>query len=386
VILLKKYPTLFSKSTNGTKEWTISVYQDHDIGIISSYYGLVIGKKQSSIVRIDYGKNIGKRNETTAIEQALKEAESKWFNKFKTSFETLEELDTIGSKFISPMLALKFKTRSHDIKYPCLIQPKLDGVRCISESFMKDLSQDIKYTSRTGMEFYSLDILNKPINEIFKYIKNPLDGEIFTFDIDFEEIISAVRRNKKLNVLKDKLQYWVYDIVDVNLDFINRNKMTQLVFTKLGTLDVLKDTYHIGNIYMCPTYVANSKEEVLEYHEKFIESGYEGTIIRNAMGVYRLGPSRSKNLQKLKNFITDEFEIVNIVDGIGKDENTAIFICRAKNGRQFRVKPEGSYEQRHEWFLSKEHLIGKQLTVSYHRLSRYGIPKFATGITVRDYE
>lgn len=384
--LIKTFPTLFSNSSNGTKEWTITVWETDGVGIICSVYGLIIGKKQTSEVAIKKGKNIGKRNETTPVEQALKEATSKWKKKLRTSFESLAELDSKGNKYTSPMLALQYSKRSHNIEFPCFVQPKLDGVRCVTKEVNKGIFVDIEYMSRTGHEFKTLDILSNSLHEIFKYIDIELDGELFTSDIAFEEIVSCVKGNKNLNKLNNKLQYWVYDVIDTKSDFIKRNIILNNIFLAYGEFDILKQTHHIGNIYLCPTHVVNNKEEILELHESFVEAGYEGTIIRNMKGFYKLGPSRSKDLQKKKDFIDDEFEIVNILDGVGKDQETAIFFCKARNGKIFRVKPEGTWEQRHEWFLNKDHLIGKQLTVKYQCLSRYGIPKFATGITVRNYE
>ena len=33
---------------------------------------------------------------------------------------------------MKPMLAHEFKKNKHKVKYPCIVQPKLDGIRCIA--------------------------------------------------------------------------------------------------------------------------------------------------------------------------------------------------------------------------------------------------------------
>ena len=76
-------------------------------------------------------KNIGKVNETTPEQQAILEMESKWIAKLKEGyFETVEE--AVGQEVVLPMLAKEFSKEEHKISYPVYIQPKLDGMRCLS--------------------------------------------------------------------------------------------------------------------------------------------------------------------------------------------------------------------------------------------------------------
>ena len=38
----------------------------------------------------------------------------------------------------------------------------------------------------------------------------------------------------------------------------------------------------MDNIKLAETFEVNSKEELIEYHKKFMEEGYEGSIIRHS--------------------------------------------------------------------------------------------------------
>jgi len=46
-------------------------------------------------------------------------------------------------------LAMDYKKRGHNIVYPCYVQPKLDGIRCLATR----KGNTITYTSRDEKEF-----------------------------------------------------------------------------------------------------------------------------------------------------------------------------------------------------------------------------------------
>ncbi len=111
---------------------------------------------------------------------------------------------------IKPMLAHKFNPDK--AVFPALMQPKLDGVRCV---FTKQGA-----FSRTGKEFKNVDHIIETLKPLFKkypYIK--LDGELYNHKLkdDFEKIISLVRKTKP--TFEDRkeaeklVQYHIYDIV-----------------------------------------------------------------------------------------------------------------------------------------------------------------------------
>ena len=116
----------------------------------------------------------------------------------------------------------------------------------------------------------------------------------------------------------------------------------------------------------------------------FVSQGHEGIMIRDSMSTYEIG-KRSNYLLKYKAFQTEEYPIVDVKEGTGREKGTAIWIC--KTGEQhFSVKPEGTLEKRREYLTEKEKYIGKQLTVRFQNLTAIGVPRFPVGVVVRDYE
>jgi len=123
-------PILYKKTnTNAIQYWKINVSgQDscQAVGIITVEYGqLNTSSPQITRDTVMEGKNEGKKNETTPLQQALKEAKSKWIKQKKKGYiESLEHAqlgstDAVITGGINPMLAQKFSEQNHKINYPC---------------------------------------------------------------------------------------------------------------------------------------------------------------------------------------------------------------------------------------------------------------------------
>ena len=130
-----KYSKLYKKTSTGKiQEWEIST-EDNKIITVQ---GQQNGKKQEYKEFIKEGKNIGRSNETTPAQQAQAEAQSRWDKKHNKDYHlTIEECNTtvkIANRGgYLPMLAQSYKKHAErHLKYPCYIQKKYDGLRCIS--------------------------------------------------------------------------------------------------------------------------------------------------------------------------------------------------------------------------------------------------------------
>lgn len=312
------------------------------------------------------GVNIGKSNETTYLEQAINNAKS-IINKLKDAGFTEElptgKFNTDANGKLKPMLAKSFNEKR--IKFPCIVQPKYDGVRCtISES-----SSGIDIISRKGKP-YKIPHLETWASTHRGLL--PLDGELYNHgELTFQEIVSAV---KKLSPLTNSIRYVVYDRP---IDGVtNEYRWKKLVSDFSGFKDM--------PAYLSSYDICHNMDEVWACHKKYVAEGYEGAIIRNMDGLYEFG-FRSNNLIKLKVFEDKEFEIVGVEEATGRDAGTAIFVCKCKGGI-FNVKPQGSRELRAKYFRQRKSLIGKKVTVQFQGLSDDGIPRFPSAVAIRDYE
>lgn len=363
----ERFRKLYSRTKDG---------QLRSFSIICRYYreNLVVmttkkrvepnGKMTYDNYKYTEGKNLGRANETSAWEQCLMEAKS-MVNRLKdkgysTDIPTNEKVD------MKPMLAIKWDESK--VKFPCMIQPKLDGVRCL---MYEDENKDVHLMSRRGKE------LNIPHIKAFLEKRRdllPLDGELYNHDsLSFQGIISAV---KKLSKNTDKIKVVIYD---KPIEGYTNRKRQLAINLSVG---MIKGDAPLTAL---ETYRCETMEDILKYHKEFTSKGYEGSIIRNMDGLYEFG-YRSHNLIKLKDFYDEEFPIVDVQEASGRDKGTAIFVLRAKNGHTFNARPQGSKELRSQYLRDRDKLIGKQCTVKYQELSDYGIPRFPSAIAIRDYE
>jgi DNA ligase-1 len=247
---------------------------------------------------------------------------------------------------VLPMLAHKYEDRKRYVSEPMYVQPKLDGVRILVNN-----KGGISRTGKVvpGTEHWGKDLKDGEF----------LDGECYVHGMDFESITSAFK------TAPEKLEFHVFDYYDVNRPHLTfEERMTHVTVE---------------------TQLVRRKEDLRDVHDAFATRGYEGIMIRNPRSAYEPG-KRTNGLLKMKMFETDEFTIVGVHEGTGRDIGTPIWECETKEKVRFSVRPEGSMESRREAFARRKDLVGKMLTVRYQNMTAAGVPRFPVGIAIRDYE
>ena len=368
------FPTIYGIEKNGkTKVWNASIKVEKNGNAISTItYGQIDGKQQTTERVYTEGKNKGKANETTPYQQCKLETERKWKDKVEKENYTEEGSAPAADNKIFPMLAATYSVDSkkrNDIVFPCFVQPKLDGLRCIM--YMRH--GKVLAQSRTGSYFETLAYLTDAMTELFS--ANPdvvLDGELYTMDIPFETLAGLLKKKHVTDedraTLQKYVQYHVYDMVSEQ-PFSDR-------------IDTIQRMVFPPYVKIVPTVEVDSVDTFRRFFSSFVEQGFEGIMLRNGNGLYKTG-YRSHDLQKYKEFHEEEYPIVGFEDGEGRDKECVIWICTT-NGKEFRVRPRGTMEQRREWFQKGKTYIGKKLTVIFQELSEQHIPRFPVGKAIRD--
>lgn len=347
---LDPLPILYKYTSKGqVQQWQIFTKGDR----FWTEEGIQGGKLTTSLPTICKGKNIGRANETSPEEQAEKEAQAKWQKKVDSGYN--EELSA-EKKFFEPMLAHELsKYKELLFTVPTFIQPKLDGLRAIS--------QEDKLESRNGKPYVASPHLYQS-----KFI---LDGELYNHELhdDFNKIVSLCKKQKptteEFKESKDKVQFWAYDFPSHKGVFSAR-----YAALKNALVQLKNPAYRL-----VPTYEVKSRKDVEKYHEKFLEEGYEGSILRLDLGDYE--NKRSKQLLKKKDFVDEEFVIVDVEEGVGARTGTVgRFTMEMKDGRQFGSNIKGDFTYLADLLKKKKKLIGKRATVKYFNLTPDGIPRF----------
>jgi DNA ligase-1 len=383
-----KHPTLYKRTSNGKVErWAIWT----EGADIVSEYGHVGGAQQTAR-ETAVGKNIGRANETTPIEQAKLQAESEWTVKksrkgYVEDLQKAEAGENSGAGGIRPMLAQTFSKHGDKITFPCYAQPKLDGLRCIAvvgdDGSVSLWSREQKPIIAIPRIAAAIESLNLPPGTV-------LDGECYNHALksDFEKIVSAVRKQYPASEEEQALiEYHVYDVPRHGGTFKERHLWLQ------STLRTLADGQavlrHPALVYVM-TYKIDSQESLDAVFNDCRAEGYEGAMARNDVP-YEEG-KRSYGLQKLKEFDEAEFPIVGVEEGVGKMAGLAVFVCMTGKlniggDQTFRCKMEGELEGLRKYLTNKKLWEGKQLTVKYQGLTgKNKLPRFPVGKAVRDYE
>jgi len=405
-------PSLYIISKTGKKRlWTISVENNTVVKV----YGEVGGKMITTSREIK-AVNKGKSNEISCNQQANHVAEQDWakqldkgyrpddindehfINTMKLKQEQGGKNTTVRSvkknitkvvnhvvsdynKYILPMCANVFSDnwkKYFSVEKGLYLQPKLDGFRCIAQYF----NGEVVLTTRSGKQFPWLKHIREELKPMFK--RNPdiiFDGEIYSKE--FEGVDTDNRFNmiqsicsmstKKPHPREKEVQYWVFDIIETELNQVSRYEL----------LDICFDGFDNASIVLCPTYIVNDMKSMEEYHASFLEDGFEGTMLRDSELMYVM-KNRSQRLRKYKNFSDSEFEIIGAKEGEGTEKGCVVWKCKTKTNKEFDCRPKGSFEKRIEMWKNHSEFIGKLLKVEYQELTNEGIPRFPRGICIRD--
>lgn len=270
----KVWDKVYKKTATGAiNEWQVAVVGD----TILTAYGQVEGKLQMVTESVE-GKNVGRSNETSNHEQALAEAESAWKKKSEkdghTSQESArEETDkTSSTGGYLPMLAKAYEDHIAKIKYPCYVQPKLDGARCIA---MK-IDNEVKLFSRTGKEVNTVPHLMIELNRVMKN-GEIFDGEIYNHGGDFNEDVGSLRATVNTDFEKTAdNSLWIYDCPRIDDyteedSFALRSKALEL---RLNGFNDIKD------LILVPTHEVFNFEAIKSLFKSYTSDSYEGVMIR----------------------------------------------------------------------------------------------------------
>lgn len=371
---MKSLNKIFKRTSTGKiQEWYIEI----DGNKYRTVSGQTDGKKVVSAWTTCKGKNIGKSNETTPEEQALAEAQAKRTKKLESEYkESIKDVDNIT--FLSPMLAEDYADVSLSFDTPLFVQPKLDGVRCIATK------QGL--VSRKNKEFVSCPHIIKALEKVFEDdVLLELDGELYNHELkeDFDTLVSHIRKTKpsaqELKDCADSIKYYVYDIRDKTKTFSERFKQLSRIVKKLKH----------PSIVLVDTYEAHDQDELDKHYKDFQDDGYEGQMIRTDTP-YEF--DRTKALIKRKEFITDEFEVVDVLEGKGNRSGMAgkvvVKLHKATTDglTTCEANPKGNFDFYRRLLKDKKQVIGKKATIEFQNYTPKGSLRFPKMITIRDYE
>ncbi len=385
---------------NNILVWKIWVQND----VVYRTYGRLDGKLRDPVGRTIRGTSL----EQSPEKQARLYAQRAWLKKTKSGYwEAEESAETkppsarrrAGRDEKSDALALVFPMhastytqtdnclRKHlELHQGAYIQPKLDGVRCVAT-----LGRDgaAALTSRTGKRFPWFQQISSAAAALLSRLPSEylgLDGEIYSSTIRkdgrlldgaerFAVIAGAANIHRKEPwPFEDQLSFYVFDCIDRGGTIPQPERFAAL------------DTMFGGNgpekVKRVPTHVIYSPEEASEYHDRFVDEGFVGAVLRSK--TLRYTPQRrSLKMRKYKRFDTDEFTIIGAKSGEGTETGAVVWVCSQKDGLSFDCRPAAPVDARRVQFEEWPKYVGCLLTVKYQGLSAAKIPRFPVGLEIR---
>lgn len=369
------------------------------------------------------GKNIGRSNETTPVQQACRETGSRYRKKLKAGYHIIGQ---VNRQILQPMLAKLWSEHGSNKlidQGDWVWQPKLDGHRALAYIVPSKLGgratleffsrggnaisvphlEDVVFEYDTFMRIIGLD------DEVHTVL---LDGELYSHGTKLQDITRLVKAG-----VPSKLDFVIYDACilssihnlhnDVTADmyearyFIVREALKYMQYKpKVSTLEHFSNRAipKVGKHLEIWSVPITSEEAGWAATDKAITLGFEGGMMKSNLGVYKAG-GRSVALLKMKRFIDEEFKIVDVTRGVDYKANgkrampQALFqlqiVSKDSVGYPsplgtFEVAAPGAKSEKAEYWRTKKKWIGQLCTVKHSGYTKAGIPVHAVAMRIRE--
>ncbi len=250
---------------------------------------------------------------------------------------------------IAPILPQRVADYDADVvKFPVLVQPKLDGFRCVAR--YEDGQWVLR--SKTGhalrLPHLSAALADQPIG-------GPLDGELYLHGASFQQIQSMVPRADRA------LQFHVFDVIT------RAPTAARLACLPLLCGPLIKPVLH---------QTALSHGDVDRLLAATLAAGYEGLILRDPTASYEPGKC-TWGLTRLKPSADAEFVVAGHRAATGRNAHLRVLTCdNDLNDDTFDVLCQ-------EVLLDPDAVIGQTLTVRFNGRTSGGLPRHASFLRFR---
>ena len=322
----------------------------------------------------DYTKNVLPKPTKSARDVAIGMADQKIRLKLRKDYvESVEDEVEAPTFKPRPQLLHSYDKHSTRIRMPAVLQPKLDGQRCIFDPVSKQL------LTRTGKVIDCPGVLSDIIAMPCEF---HLDGELYCPDTPLQDTIHVIRSKDAAYQDKHGLGFYVFDMVDGEDD-------THEYSARLGFL--AKAFVSTERVHLVETRIAQNRDEIETYYQQCVDSGLEGVVVKNMGGVYKWG-GRSYDVLKYKPVYDEEFVISHLVKDYEDNEygGLASYMCYVvgHSGDTFKVTPAMSKEDRAKMWNNYTNIqtsyAGKLLTVEFRGKSNAGVPLHAVAKSIRE--
>jgi DNA ligase-1 len=274
-------------------------------------------------------------------------------------------------------LAVSEMPKLADIVYPVLVEPKYDGVRCVT------LKQDgkVQLFSRNGQPFENFAELEEALRDTIPS-DFMLDGEVVS-PAGFQTLMTRVKAKpgKRTDV---PIEYRVFDAMpaeqflrqDCSLTLSERQRYSPMEWL---TSDIIQ---------RAPSQLARDAEDLEEIYHGWLQLGLEGVMLKSPDGLYTF--KRNKTWRKLKPFDSADLKILGMIEGVGKFAGSlgAMLVEGTLEDGRFVKSEVGSFrcsdEERLRLWQRRDELIGMIAEIRYQEVTADNSLRFTSYLRLRE--
>jgi ATP-dependent DNA ligase len=267
--------------------------------------------------------------------------------------------------------------------YPCTLETKIDGLRCVA--FVDTVKNEVQYISRGGQSLLASEIITEELLKLAKKLGSTgcvFDGELFCDS--FNKTMTMCRRDdyeSKYEDDRNNILYYCFDVMDRG-EWIAQQPYSYI--TRIQRLDLGLMASNLNRVVRPMNTIANNFDDVNRFYQENLNIGAEGIMIKNHKTLYEW--DRSKGLLKYKPVFTVDVPVVGVYNGDAKSKykNTLGGFTVAYGFKETNVGGGFSDEQRNDFWLNRDAMIGKIIEVEYKGLTPDGKLREPVFVRVRE--
>lgn len=252
-----------------------------------------------------------------------------------------------------------------------LAQPKLDGMRC----WVQWVDHEPILWSSEGNPITGVPHIQLLLKDWAKKCGElSFDGELYTHEKRFEDIISIAKRGS--DNLRDDFSDLQYHIFDHKSDAQNYARYIDLQ----EVFRAMPEGVRNSDIFNLVSATPVTRDGVDAQLERYLSEGYEGIILRNPLTPYV--EKRPWTMLKWKPSKHDTYQVLRVVEAVSEKghplQRVGALVCSDRFGNTFSVGPGLgiTHEKASKLWEMRDALVGKYAQVSYQNLTERGVPRF----------
>jgi hypothetical protein len=261
-------------------------------------------------------------------------------------------------------LCTTFDSKRHSLANR-IAQRKYNGFR--GNVIFDEVENEWKFLSRNGNEFSKTNyhFIENELN------KNP-EFKNYFFDCEIDcgdfQLTSSVAKTGKLHPNAEKMVLRIFDCL-LKQDWVNK-KCEIPLSKRIETLSNLIDNSNYNHLFVVESEYLENENDVNKFVIKYMEEGndIEGAVFKDPKSTYNF--TRDDSWLRVKPFETEEFKIISINQGTGKNEKWTGSITvegiHEASGKFIKANVAGIKDdiKKHMW-ENKELYIGNMAEISF---------------------